>query len=562
MPVPVSISIRSAILLYAFLFTGGLALLITTFLSWRLGNLTADLHHQDMGTAVTTMERLIEDEFLFRLRALEDYATFPAVTQGALNPQEKQSDIVSFLSVLSARDGEAGIYSLLDFNGGIIHSTKVAWKPSAELLERAAPFLADQSLSEVQLLVEDGVGKAQLFVPVCPGGRHAGEPAEGLLIYEFPVGRVLEDLTVLQSDDIALQMRSLDGGAIWSSGDWARNEPVQRIDRFENLDLEIQVQFDDAIAGTLRRKAFTETLALLFLPALLVLGAGIWIAQRLLGAPLRRLEQATQALGVVDAADVEIPNTSFLELEQLNKSFLNMRREIHQRDRKLLRSNQELERFAYVAAHDLREPLRTISNMLGLLEEESGTTLEPELLEYIEMARTRSDHMQLMLADLLSMSRLHVDIKEEPVNLADTVGEAKEVLQEQIAESHAAIEVGNLPVIVGCPNLLALMFQNLLTNAMKFVETGSVPRIRIAGGVEGNRARVTVQDNGIGFKPEYAEKIFDAFTRLHSHQSFGGSGIGLALVRRIVDLHHGNIHAESNPGKGATFHLDFPVAPP
>jgi len=552
-------SIRTAILVYSVLFTGGLAVLVATFLSWRLGSLTADLHQRDLKESVTTAESFIEQELKYRQRALDDYSTFPAVTQGVLNPAEHQSSIVSFLSVLSARDGEHGSYTLLDFSGKLIYSTNVGWEPANGLAARVEPILADQGLNHVHLRESGQSSMVELFVPVCPGRRLAGESAEGVLIYEFPLDQVLTDLTALRGEDIALRLYSLSGTRIWESGDW-REGAADRIDRYEDLDMEIQVQFDNSASDAIRRRAFKDTLRLLFLPGLFVVGLAFWLAQRYLGRPLRRLEQATNALATGTPDDNEVPSAGLVELQRLNEAFMEMRTQIRERDKRLLRSNSELERFAYVAAHDLREPLRTISNMLGLLDEESGTNLSSEYHEYLEMARSRADRMQGMLADLLAMSRLHVDLARIKLDLTDPIQQAVKSLRTQIEACSARIEFGDLPEIEGCPNLLALLFQNLFANALKFIPDERPPHIEISAVTNAGRVTVRVTDNGIGFKPQYAEQIFEVFARLHGKSSYSGSGIGLSIVRRIMDIHGGSIRAESREGDGATFILEFPKA--
>lgn len=556
-------SIRTAILVYSFLFTGGLALAITTFLTWRLGKLSADLHERDLGDAVTTAESFIEEELRYRLRALEDYSSFPALTQGVLNPTEHQSDIISFMSVLSAKDGGESAYTLLDFSGGLIHSTKVGWQASTGLRARAAPVLEDQGRTHVHLLLQGDVGRVEMFVPVCPGGRTPGMSAEGLFIYEFPVTQLVGDLTALKRNDIALRLNSLDGSLIWKAGEWRDDSAIQRTDRFEDLDMEIQVQFDDTAIGSLRRQAFVDTLRLLLLPALAFLALAIWSAQRLFGIPMRRLEQAARALGAGEDVSLEkdIPEASLSELHRLNQAFVDMRDQIHERDQQLLRSNHELERFAYVAAHDLREPLRTISNMLGLIEDESGDKLPHDLHQYLEMARTRSDRMQGMLADLLTMSRLHVDLQEEPVDLNQVAGDVREALRSKIETAGARVDIEPLPTVRGSANLLALMLQNLVDNALKFAKPDTPPEIRITGKEEAGEVQLQIADKGIGFKPEYADRIFEVFSRLNNRQAYAGSGIGLALVQRIVELHRGKITTESAEGEGALFQITLPAQP-
>jgi signal transduction histidine kinase len=239
----------------------------------------------------------------------------------------------------------------------------------------------------------------------------------------------------------------------------------------------------------------------------------------------------------------------------------------------LNRSNSELEQFAYVASHDLQEPLRKIRSFTNLLIAKYLGNLNEEgsmLLSKIDKSATR---MQLLIDDLLAFSR-SIDASQEPqeINLTKIVQEVINNLTESIQEKSARVYFGRLPIVYGHASQMVQLFQNLISNSIKYSKPEVSPIIRITcEEVDGSvisRAResqeneqfyrITVEDNGIGFKKEYAEKIFVIFKRLHNHETFQGSGIGLAICRKVISNHNGYISAEGKEGVGAKFYLYLP----
>ncbi len=239
----------------------------------------------------------------------------------------------------------------------------------------------------------------------------------------------------------------------------------------------------------------------------------------------------------------------------------------------LNRSNSELEQFAYVASHDLQEPLRKIRSFTDLLIAKYIGSLPPEagmLLGKVDKSATR---MQLLIDDLLAFSRsIDSSLHPEEVNLNHVILEVKNNLSENIREKSAQIQCRDLPVLTGHRTQLVQLFQNLVSNSLKYSKAGVQPRIKIScseiQGFDIPNAKISeenttfyqilVQDNGIGFKKEYAEKIFVIFKRLHSHEKFQGSGIGLAICRKVVSNHSGYISADGEEGEGAKFFLYLP----
>ena len=229
--------------------------------------------------------------------------------------------------------------------------------------------------------------------------------------------------------------------------------------------------------------------------------------------------------------------------------------------------NRELQDFAYVASHDLQEPLRKISAFAGLLREEQADRLDEDGRHHLERVEDAAARMTTLIQDLLSFSR--VATREEQVDriaLSDVVEGVLDDLSHRIDSLGAEVDVGPLPEIEADPMQMRQLFQNLLSNALKYQPEGQTPRLRIWAEErpreDGNRWILRVQDNGIGFEQQFSERIFSPFKRLHGRDSYDGTGMGLAICRRIVDRHDGHITAESTPGEGTTFVIDLPDTQP
>lgn len=219
----------------------------------------------------------------------------------------------------------------------------------------------------------------------------------------------------------------------------------------------------------------------------------------------------------------------------------------------LERSNEELQRFATVASHDLREPLRVVSGFADLLARRHSDDLGADGRRFVEAITDGVKRMDEMISDLLAYARAgRVDRPLEPIDANEVVADALAALQRAVEDSGADVQVEPLPMVQGNAPALRQLFQNLVANAIKFVDGGS-PRIRIWAAEVPEGWRFTVRDNGIGIAPEQAEKIFGMFTRLHGAQRYPGTGVGLAVCQRIVDVHGGHIWVEPAPGGGSQF---------
>ena len=231
-------------------------------------------------------------------------------------------------------------------------------------------------------------------------------------------------------------------------------------------------------------------------------------------------------------------------------------------ERALRRSNGELEQFIFVAAHDLQEPLRNIS-ISGDIAERKLAIDDPSR-PYLVRMRESAVRMQRLIADLLTYSRVIQDdeTEDQDSDLEVALHEAMTILGKRILETGAIITHNPLPRVHANPEQMTIIFQNLLANAIKYQPDGGNPRIHITAMSLHTKTTITISDNGIGFKPEYAERIFGLFKRLHT-DGYEGTGLGLAICRRIVERYQGRMWAESTgEGHGATFLIDLPVGTP
>jgi signal transduction histidine kinase len=231
------------------------------------------------------------------------------------------------------------------------------------------------------------------------------------------------------------------------------------------------------------------------------------------------------------------------------------------RTQDLQRSNAELEQFAYVASHDLQEPLRKVASFCQLLQRRYAGQLDEKADQYIEYAVDGAKRMQMLINDLLAFSR--VGRIEQPRVLtpaAELLAQARANLATPIRKAHARIEAGDLPEVLAEPTLLTTVFQNLLSNALKF-RGEQAPVITISAERDGEFWLFSVQDNGIGIAADYADRIFVIFQRLHDRSTYPGTGIGLAMCRKIIEYHGGRIWLDTAAGQGARFCFTLPVVP-
>ncbi|MHB0856377.1 MAG: PAS domain-containing sensor histidine kinase [Anaerolineae bacterium] len=232
--------------------------------------------------------------------------------------------------------------------------------------------------------------------------------------------------------------------------------------------------------------------------------------------------------------------------------------EARRMERELKRSNRELEMFAYAASHDLQEPLRAISGFLQLLERRYADKLDEDAMHLIKRAVAASHRMRALVEGLLSLSRITTrgrDLRQ--VSMEEAVEAASGSLQVAITESGAVVTHDPLPVVQADPVQMEQMLRNLIGNALKFAGS-EAPRIHVSASRESDAWVFSVRDNGIGIDPQFHERIFVVFQRLHTREEYPGHGLGLAICQRVVERHGGRLWVESSEGGGATFRFSIP----
>jgi light-regulated signal transduction histidine kinase (bacteriophytochrome) len=245
--------------------------------------------------------------------------------------------------------------------------------------------------------------------------------------------------------------------------------------------------------------------------------------------------------------------------EELQKAHDVLEVRVKERTAELARSNAELEQFAYIASHDLQEPLRMVSSYVQLLEKRYKGKLDQDADDFIGFAADGALRMQRLINDLLAYSRVGTRGKSfGTFSLEAALAQAVENLQVAIKENKATVTQDPLPMAYGDIGQVTQVFQNLIDNAIKF-HREEPPKVHVSARIEGNNCICTIQDNGIGIAPEFINRLFTLFQRLHTRKDYPGTGLGLAICKRIVERHGGRIWVESVPDKGSTFYFTIPT---
>ena len=420
---------------------------------------------------------------------------------------------------------------------GAFHVFHITTDPSYQEGLDEAGKLATQQLATVRTLVEDNA--LQL------------ERAEELRTH---VGALMAALRhgfdIRSHEGRSPSAEYIETGAI----KLALGEVLRTINAMETEENRLMALRGEESSDSFRTARVNTLLAVAF-------GLGLIFSAGLLG--MREL-QARQR-----ASDILTRSHAQLEIRVLERtSQLNMTNEA------LQRSNRELEQFASVASHDLQEPLRKIQAFGDRLATRYQPVLGEQGQEYVARMQSSATRMRRLIDDLLEFSR--VTTKAQPLEKCDLGQIAREVvsdLESRLQQTGGRVDIGPLPTIRSDPTQMRQLLQNLIGNALKFHRPNVAPMIDVRGRVltsEGNgqvdsspkpQAEVVVTDNGIGFEQQFAERIFDVFQRLHGRQEFEGTGMGLAICRRIVERHGGHIRAESQPGAGARFIVTLPIEP-
>jgi signal transduction histidine kinase len=248
------------------------------------------------------------------------------------------------------------------------------------------------------------------------------------------------------------------------------------------------------------------------------------------------------------------------QLEAVNKELAVTNSALERRAAELVSSNADLEHFASIASHDLQEPLRKVRTFTQQLSDAESDHLSPKGQDYLRRTNAAAERMQKLIEDLLRYSRVSTQGRSfVKVDLTEKARHIVDDLQAQIDESGAIVRIGELPTVNADPVQMRQLVQNLVSNAIKFRRPGVTPEVDIEGTARDGIAEFTVRDNGIGFEPQYSGRIFRVFERLHGRTEYPGTGIGLALCRKIAERHGGNVVADSTPGSGSTLTVTLPV---
>jgi signal transduction histidine kinase len=499
------------------------------------------------------------------------------------------------VAVLAVVLGSVGFAQLLDSREELVDRID----PASVRSERLLAAMVDKE-SGVRAFV---IGREEAFLQPYNRG-HARRQA-----IQDELARVLDDIPELDDELVRLDETADTWRddyaeptiAMVRAGDDEASDPSE-LDRGKVLFDDFRSAMDDFQTGLDARGAAarddleTATTQLIFIivgsaGALLGCVAALWwLVRRSVEMPLDELREDARIVGegrfdhrVVPVGPIELRELAVamemmrerivadLAATELAHTQLQLRtEELDQANAELSRSNTELEQFAYVASHDLQEPLRKVASFCQLLQKRYGGQLDERGEQYIEFAVDGAKRMQVLINDLLSFSRVGRLVGEAvEVDLDEALAQARSNLATAIEEAGATIESDPLPTVKGEPALLVALFQNLVGNAVKFrrPEVAPVVKISCRDAPDGGGYEIVVRDNGIGIAPDYAERVFVIFQRLHAKDAYEGTGIGLALCRKIAEHHGGEIVVDTSPPPGpdpdappgATFRITLPT---
>ncbi|MBE7169067.1 MAG: PAS domain S-box protein [Williamsia sp.] len=249
-----------------------------------------------------------------------------------------------------------------------------------------------------------------------------------------------------------------------------------------------------------------------------------------------------------------------IELKQIQAQLEESQRSQQRYIEELNRSNQELQQFAFVASHDLQEPVRKLLYYSDYLVNQYAASIENKGMEYLLKMRNSANRMRTLIKDLLVFSQIkREEIKFAAVDLNKVADHARQDFEIAIKEKNAVLTIEELPVIEGDERMMVQLFENIISNSLKYARKNAPPEIHIRHSANGNSIELSFKDNGIGFNEKYLSQMFTLFQRLHNQREFEGTGLGLAICRKITDAHNGKIWAESKEGDGATFFVSLPA---
>jgi signal transduction histidine kinase len=459
------------------------------------------------------------------------------------------------------------------------------WQPAVSSAKQVLVDLVDQEASlRGYALSSDPIGSARYRDSVTAQQRD-GDRLRDLLGGDRALRGLLDDLevaatrwqqTVAEPAIAGIAAHDPAGGRIVVGA--VSNQLFDAV-RTRAVDLSAGIQKRAEAARTDRRAYGSVLIVAISLAALIVLllsiavwrGLHRWVLEPVdrLGTQTREVARGDTYRQIVPAGPVEFTRLGH-DVESMRLQIAGqlaraeqIHEELRRRTEELVRSNDDLQQFAYVASHDLSEPLRKVANFCQLLERQYADQLDDRARQYIGFAVDGAKRMQALISDLLALSRVGRATDEfVPVRLDAVLDSALGTLADRLAEADGeVVRRTPLPSVHGDPSLLASLFENLVGNALKYRRADVRPVVEISA--EHDEAEqawtITVSDNGIGIDPQYAERIFAVFQRLHVRDAYGGTGIGLALCRKIVEFHGGRIWLEPVQSRaGATFRFVLP----
>jgi signal transduction histidine kinase len=374
----------------------------------------------------------------------------------------------------------------------------------------------------------------------------------------------LQAQKINQADERVTSLLRVYSDVVDLAGEQTLNQYI--LDLLHQIDVETRVEQMQAINNM--QRAQQRAFFILLVTALLIMAAGIIlgvIIMRSIAEPLRCLNEGAKAFARGDfrpiavSGDDEFANLSRLfnnAVFNVKEAHDNLEQKVHERTQQLEVTIQELEAFSYSVSHDLRAPLRSIDGFSQILLEEHSAQLDAQGQDYLRRVRLASQRMEQLINDMIKLSRVtRTEINIEKVNLTRIARSVINELQESKPQRHVDIRIADDLEDNADSRLMHIMLENLLGNAWKFTQKQSTAVIEFGCTKEGKKKIYFVRDNGAGFDMTYMDKMFTPFQRLHTAEDYPGTGIGLATVRRIIHRHEGNIWAEGQVGKGATFYF-------
>ncbi len=445
----------------------------------------------------------------------------------------------------------------------------------AKVLATLQPFLARQSDDNQVLSGVLMVAGEPALVVVSPLLDSAGNlPATGTMVMLSYLNQArLTELSKAVGSPLTLQVLNNQAPDISDAvGEWARDPKVFVVQAAGNSvkgfvlvsDIFQQpiVAWGVETPRTIYQQGLKNVLALLAVFALVGIAGVVAVTYLLERTVLNRLSALSKSVRSISETGDITARTSLEgkdELATLSQDINRMLASLEHQEEALRKSNQELEQFAYVASHDLQEPLRKVQAFSDRLASKYADKLDDDGKLYISRMQDASNRMRTLIQDLLAYSRIRSKGQEFiMVDLNEIVKGVISDLEVRLEQSSGRVEVGELPTVLADPLQMRQVFQNLIGNALKFKKSNVPPVVKVMAKLKNDAHIIAVQDNGIGFEQQYAERVFEIFQRLHGRSDFEGTGMGLAIVKKILERHVGSIRAKSEPGKGTVFVLTLP----